>query len=93
VLAWGPAGDQTLCAMVNDPRVCEPLARRSPCHKPAVSWGNVLPLLPGGQVVAGSNPVSPTKLAQFRATLHDVEDRNDVVDVGSGVMDAQPNPR
>ena len=40
VLAWGPAGDHTLCAMVNDLRVCEPLARRSPCHTPAVTWGN-----------------------------------------------------
>src|SRR5258705_13914246 len=55
VLAWGPAGDHTLCAMVNDLRVCEPLARRSPCHTPAVTWGNVLPRFTGGQVVARRN--------------------------------------
>jgi hypothetical protein len=26
-----------------------------------MTWENALPLLPGGQVVAGSNPVSPTQ--------------------------------
>src|ERR1700682_1711385 len=56
------AGDHTLCAIVNDLRVCEPLARRSPCHTPAVTWGNVLPRFTGGEVVARSNPVSPTDI-------------------------------
>jgi hypothetical protein len=30
-------------------------------RKPLATWENTLPLLPGGQVVAGSNPVSPTE--------------------------------
>jgi Thiamine pyrophosphate enzyme, C-terminal TPP binding domain len=57
----GPVGDHTLCAMVNDLRVCERYARTSHEGRLRVAWGNVLPLLTGGQVVAGSNPVSPTE--------------------------------
>jgi hypothetical protein len=37
VLAWGPAGDHTLCAMVNDLRVCErhaPLVNHEHRHQP-----------------------------------------------------------
>jgi hypothetical protein len=59
-LTWGPVGDQTLCAMVNDLLVRARRARPYPGRSLALTCGNGLALLPGGQVVAGSNPVSPT---------------------------------
>jgi len=46
--------------MVNDLRVCERLARLHPGHILAVTCENVLSLLTGGQLAAGSDPVSPT---------------------------------
>src|SRR5258708_7212957 len=60
--SWGPFGDHAPCAMVNDLHVC---TRDACCVSPGrrmVTCGNAFPLLPGGQVVAGSNPVSPTKV-------------------------------
>ena len=60
-VAWGPAGDHTLCAMVHDLRVCARYARTQHGQLPAVTCGNTLPPFSGGQVVAGSNPVSPTR--------------------------------
>jgi hypothetical protein len=59
-LTWGPFGDRTLCAMVNDLRVCAHFARLYFGHTRAATRGYVLPRFTGGQVVAGSNPVSPT---------------------------------
>ena len=59
---WGPVGDHTSCAMVNDLRVCARHARAAQARRLRATWGNVLPLFTGGQVVAGSNPVSPKKL-------------------------------
>jgi hypothetical protein len=50
---WGPAGDHTLCAMVHDLRVCARYARTQHGQLPAVTRGNAIPLLTGGQVVAG----------------------------------------
>jgi hypothetical protein len=61
-IAWGPFWDHTLCAMLNDLRVCELPARPHYGHLLVVTCGNALPQLTGGQVVAGSNPVSPTKI-------------------------------
>jgi hypothetical protein len=49
--------------MVNDLRVGERLARPEPAPHPAVTSGNALPRFTGGQVVAGSNPVSPTGIS------------------------------
>jgi len=46
--------------MVNDPRVCARYACSRIGRLPAANCGNVLPLFAGDQVVAGSNPVSPT---------------------------------
>ena len=57
---WGPFWDHTSYATVNDPRFCERHAPARQRHKSSATWENALPLLPGGQVVAGSNPVSPT---------------------------------
>ena len=57
---WGPAGDHTLCAMVHDLRVCARYARTQHGQLPAVTCENAIPRCTGGQVVAGSNPVSPT---------------------------------
>src|SRR5271166_979041 len=57
----GPFGDRTLCTVMNDLRVCARLARPQTGHTISVTSGNVLPLLTGGQVVARSNPVSPTQ--------------------------------
>jgi hypothetical protein len=57
---WVPFWDHTLRTLVNDLRVCERLARPTQAHTLAVACGNLLPLLTGGQVVAGSNSVSPT---------------------------------
>ncbi len=58
----GPFGDRTICTVMNDLRVCARVARPQTGRTIAVTSGNVLPLLPGGQVVAGSNPVSPTQV-------------------------------
>jgi hypothetical protein len=58
----GPPWDHTLCAMVNGLRVCERVARPHLDHTLAPTSGNVLLQFSGGQVVAGSNPVSPTVL-------------------------------
>ncbi len=55
-------GDHTLCAVMNDPRVCARIAWPQTGHTLAVTSGNVLPPFTGGQVVAGSNPVSPTRI-------------------------------
>ena len=57
----GPFGDHTLCAMMNDLRICARLAWPQTGHTLPVTSGNVLPRFTGGQVVAGSNPVSPTR--------------------------------
>ena len=57
---WGPFGDRTVRAMVNDVRVRVPRARTHNGLPLEMTCRNGLPLLPGGQVVAGSNPVSPT---------------------------------
>jgi hypothetical protein len=46
---------------MNDLRVCERLARPQSGLEPAATSENALPLFSGGQVVAGSNPVSPTE--------------------------------
>jgi hypothetical protein len=40
-------GDHTLCAVMNDPRVCARIARPQIGHTLAVTSGNVLPLLLG----------------------------------------------
>ena len=57
----GPIWDHTFCAFLNDlQRSCtirDPRITRIP----GVSRHNVPGPFPGGQVVAGSNPVSPTK--------------------------------
>jgi hypothetical protein len=42
---WGPLGDHTLCAIVNDERVYERLARTHVGPKPPATWENALPLL------------------------------------------------
>jgi hypothetical protein len=60
LLFWGPFRDHTLCALANDLRVCVRQAPTQVFRVLHASWGNVLPLLTGGRVVAGSNPVSPT---------------------------------
>jgi len=57
---WGPFWDHTLCAVPNDLRVYERHTRRPPARRLPTTCRNALPLLTGGQVVAGSNPVSPT---------------------------------
>src|SRR5258705_9935011 len=79
VLAWGPAGDHTLCAMVNDLRVCEPLARRSPCHTPAVTWGNALPRFTGRRGDIRSCDIRLRRSDTGRVRLHG----------GSGEHDAE----
>jgi hypothetical protein len=56
----GPVWDHTLCAMVNDLPVCARYARARIGRLLSATCGNALPLFTGGQVVAGSNPVSPT---------------------------------
>ena len=56
----GPPWDHTLCVMVNDLRVCARHARSQIGYALAMTCGNALPLFTGGQVVAGSNPFSPT---------------------------------
>jgi hypothetical protein len=56
----GPIRDHTLCTMLNDLRVPERHVSRIDREEPPATLENALPLLPGGQVVAGSNPVSPT---------------------------------
>ena len=56
----GPPWDHTLCVMVNDLRVCARHARSQIGYALAMTCGNALPLFTGGQVVARSNPVSPT---------------------------------
>jgi hypothetical protein len=55
----GPIWDHTLCAMVNDLHI-ERLTLPNRGHPTSLTWGNALPLRSGGQVIAGSNPVSPT---------------------------------
>jgi hypothetical protein len=59
-LTWGPFGDHTLYAMVNDLRVCARLARPHFGHTRPATRGYGLARFTGGQVVAGSNPASPT---------------------------------
>jgi hypothetical protein len=61
----GPVGDHTLRAMVNDPHVFERRARPQTGHSLVAPCGNVLPQFSGGQVVAGSNPVNPTRSRMF----------------------------
>jgi hypothetical protein len=58
----GPFWDHTLCTMANDLHVYERLARAHVGHSPPVTSGNALPQFTGGQEVAGSNPVSPTRI-------------------------------
>jgi hypothetical protein len=50
-LAWGPVGDHTLCAVVNELRVCERLARSHLRRTLVVNRGNVLRRFTGGQAV------------------------------------------
>jgi hypothetical protein len=50
-LTWGPSWDHTLYAVMNDMRACARLARPQTGHTLAVTSGNALPLLTGGQVV------------------------------------------
>jgi hypothetical protein len=52
-----------LCAMVNDLRVHARLARIHVGRILAATRGNGLPRFTEGQVVAGSNPVSPTDVS------------------------------
>src|ERR1700730_4481132 len=59
---WGPIGDHTLSAAMNDLRVCARLAWPQTDRALVVTSGNALPRFSGGQVVAGSNPVSPTDI-------------------------------
>ncbi len=61
----GPRWDHTLCTIMNDLRAQERHASRNKRRKTPVTWENALPLLPGGQVVAGSNPVSPTQVRAY----------------------------
>jgi hypothetical protein len=42
---WGPFGDHMLCAMLNDLRVCERLARTHLGRTHSMTCGNALPLL------------------------------------------------
>jgi hypothetical protein len=58
---WGPLWDHTSYATVNEPRFCERHTPARQPQKPSANWVNAAPPLPGGQVVAGSNPVSPTQ--------------------------------
>ena len=53
--------------MANGLRVCGRYARARIAPKLLTTWENVSPLLTGGQVVAGSNPVSPTENWLVRA--------------------------
>jgi hypothetical protein len=64
-LTWGPFGDHTLYAMVNDLRVCARLARPHFGHTRPATRGYGLARFTGGQVVAGSNPASPTLSARL----------------------------
>jgi hypothetical protein len=59
-IAWGPFGDHTLCAVMNDLRVCARLAWPQTDRALVVTSEIALPRFTWGQVVAGSNPVSPT---------------------------------
>jgi hypothetical protein len=52
---WRRVWDHTLCAMVNDLRVRARLARPLCGKTLAMNRENVLPLFPGGQVVAGGH--------------------------------------
>ena len=60
---WGPLWDHTLCAIVNDLRAYERTYTATERPQLRVTWQNVLPQFTGGQVVAGSNPVSPTDVS------------------------------
>ena len=61
----GPIGDHTLRAVMNHLRVYARLAWPQTDRALAVTSGNALPRFTGGQVVAGSNPVSPTKRSRL----------------------------
>jgi hypothetical protein len=63
-LTWGSFGDHTLCAIVNDLRVYAHLTRPQTERTLAVTGGNVLPQFTVGQLVEGSNPVSPTRVIE-----------------------------
>jgi hypothetical protein len=58
----GPFGDRTLCTVMNDLPVCARLARPQTGHTIAVTSGNVLPLLTGGQVGRSRGQASPQLL-------------------------------
>jgi hypothetical protein len=90
VLAWGPAGDHTLCAMVNDLRVCErhaPLVNHEHRHQPGdmryryflgVKWSQVQILSARPeftQVISGFGD-NPEPLFRSRFGLDSNEDSN-----------------
>jgi hypothetical protein len=75
---WGPLGDHTLCAIVNDLRVYERLTRAHVGRTLEVTRGNVLPRFTGGQVVAGSI------LSARHCQPDRLKDRSDAVSVRSG---------
>ena len=58
----GPIWDHTFCAPLNDLHVHARSAEPRITRIPRVSRYNVPDPFPGGQMVAGSNPVSPTSV-------------------------------
>jgi hypothetical protein len=82
-IGWGPVWDHTSCAMVHDLCVC---ARHAcPCRARSLplACGNVLPLFTGGQVVAGSNPVSPTSITAVQSMFPALAKQTCVIGVRS----------
>ena len=75
-LVLGPVWDHTLCAVVNDLGVCDRLARHYIGRRLAVTCGNALTHYSGGQVVAGSNPVSPTDVSPTEKIGSDLRRRD-----------------
>ena len=63
---WGPIGDHTLCAVMNDLRVCARLAWPQTDRALVVTSGNALPRFTGGQVVQRL----PKRLPQHRSICY-----------------------
>jgi hypothetical protein len=61
---WGPVGDHTVCALVNDVRVCAHHAQAHNGVPSAVTWQNALPLLSGSSG-RSFKAVSPTNSSAF----------------------------
>ena len=67
--AWGPPRDRASRAIAERLHVSEHHTPAPWQRKMAANWENVLPPLPWGQVMAGSNRVSPTTVFAARTTI------------------------